>query len=326
MAPGALAQVLSDLPNTPNKNLLVGFDTSDDACVYKVSDDLCLINTVDFFPPMVDDPYLFGQIAAANALSDVYAMGGTPTLAMNLLCWPNCLGPELAGEVLRGGADKAMEAGCTIAGGHTIVDEEPKYGMCVTGFAKPDQILANSAAQVGDVLIVTKRIGSGILNTAVKGDLVEQDQMGDLYREMSTLNKYAAEVGHGFTVHACTDITGFGLAGHLCEMAEGAGLTVELHYDQVPLMDQADDFARMGIIPAGTYRNKTYFEDRVRIEEGVASEAADLVFDPQTSGGLMFAVAPDEAQMMLDTFSALDISAARVGVFQEKQDCCVRIV
>lgn len=326
MAPGALAQVLSGLPNTPNSKLLVGFDTSDDACVYKVSDDLCLINTVDFFPPMVDDPYLFGQIAAANALSDVYAMGGTPTLAMNLLCWPNCLGPEVAGEVLRGGADKAIEAGVTIAGGHTIVDDEPKYGMCVTGFAKPDQILANSAARPGDVLILTKRIGAGVLNTAVKGDLVDQADMTDLYRSMSTLNKYAAEAARGFSVHACTDITGFGLVGHLCEMAEGADLSVDLHFDQVPLMDQAVDFARMGIIPAGTYRNKSAFDGRVTFAEDLPEEASDLLFDPQTSGGLMFAVDPKDAQMMLDTLGALDIPAAQVGSFGESRDCFVRVL
>ena len=325
MAPGALAQVLSDLPNVMNPSLIIGYDTSDDAYVYKVSDDTALIGTVDFFPPMVDDPYLFGQIAAANALSDVYAMGGEPKVAMNILCWPNCLGVEMAGEVLRGGADKAVEAGCAIAGGHTLVDDEPKYGMCVTGIAKPEEILANSAARPGDLLIATKKIGSGILNTAVKGGLLEQQDMSELYRQMSTLNKYAAEVGHYFHVHACTDITGFGLAGHLCEMAEGAGLTAMLYYKDVPLMDQVVDFARMGIIPAGTYRNADYFADRVKVSDGLPEEAADVLFDPQSSGGLMFSLDPDEAQDFQDVLSAEGIDSAVVGEFKEKQDCFVRI-
>jgi selenide,water dikinase len=326
MAPGALAQVLSDLPNVMNPSLLIGYDTSDDAYVYKVNDDTALIGTVDFFPPMVDDPYTFGQIAAANALSDVYAMGGQPKIAMNILCWPNCLGVEMAGEVLRGGADKAVEAGCTIAGGHTIMDDEPKFGMCVTGFARPEEILSNAAARPKDLLIATKKIGSGILNTAVKGDLLDQKDAEELYRQMSTLNKYAAEVGHYFHIHACTDITGFGLAGHLCEMAEGANLTAELHYEDVPLMDCVVEFARMGIIPSGTYRNLDYFQDRVKIQDGLPQEAADVLFDPQSSGGLMFAVSPDEAQDFQDVLSAEGIDSAVVGEYTEKQDCFVRIV
>ena len=326
MAPGALAQVLSDLPNVFNPALLIGYDTADDAYVYKVNDETALIGTVDFFPPMVDDPYLFGQIAAANALSDVYAMGGEPKIAKNLRCWPNCLGVEMAGEVLRGGADKAVEAGCTIAGGHTIVDDEPKYGMCVTGFARPEDILANSAARPGDLLVATKKVGSGILNTAVKGGLLEQADMTELYRQMSTLNKYAAEVGHHFDVHACTDITGFGLAGHLCEMAEGAGLTAVLRYEDVPLMDDVEEFARMGIIPAGTYRNHDYFADRVRVSEALPQVAADVLFDPQSSGGLMFAIGPDEADEFQDVLSAEGIDSNVVGEFEEKRDCFVRIV
>ncbi|KXB62574.1 selenide, water dikinase [Olsenella sp. DNF00959] len=315
MAPGALAQVLSDLPNTFNPRLLIGFDSSDDACVYKVSDDTALISTVDFFPPMVDDPYLFGQIAAANALSDVYAMGGTPTLAMNLLCFPNCLDVSVAEEILRGGADKAKEAGCTIAGGHTITDDEPKYGMCVMGFARPDEVLANGGARPGDALVLTKRVGSGLLNTAVKGELLEQSELGDLYREMSTLNKYAAEVARDFDVHGCTDVTGFGLAGHLCEMAEGAGVTVRLSYSAVPLFDSAADMARMGIVPGGAYRNEDYFGDRVKVDEGLAEEVPEVVFDPQSSGGLMFALPPEQADELVARIRATGVSAARVGEF-----------
>lgn len=315
MAPGALAQVLSDLPNTFNPRLLIGYDGSDDACVYKVSDDTALISTVDFFPPMVDDPYLFGQIAAANALSDVYAMGGTPTLAMNLLCFPNCLDVSVAEEILRGGASKAMEAGCTIAGGHTITDDEPKYGMCVMGFAHPDRVLANAGARAGDALVLTKRVGSGLLNTAVKGELLEQSELGDLYREMSTLNKYAAEAARDFDVHGCTDVTGFGLAGHLCEMAEGAGVTACLSYSAVPLFDSAADMARMGIVPGGAYRNEDYFRDRVKVDEGLAEEVPEVVFDPQSSGGLMFALPPEQADELVERIRATGVSAARVGEF-----------
>ena len=326
MAPGALAQVLSEIPNLPNPNLLIGYDTADDACVYKVNDQTALISTVDFFPPMVDDPFLFGQIAAANAISDAYAMGGTPTLAMNLLCWPNCLGVDMAGEVLKGGADKAREAGITIAGGHTIVDDEPKFGMCVMGFVDPQKILANSAAKPGDALVATKRIGSGVMNTAVKGGLVDQADMNDLYQEMAQLNKYAAEVGQYFDVHACTDITGFGLAGHLCEMAEGAEVTAYLRYSDVPLVPDADEFARMGIIPAGTYRNQDYFSNRVKWDASLPTEVADLMFDPQSSGGLMFAVAPEDAEMLVDALRAQGLTAAHVGDFHQKEDCFVRIV
>lgn len=315
MAPGALAQVLSDLPNTFNPRLLIGYDGSDDACVYKVSDDMALISTVDFFPPMVDDPYLFGQIAAANALSDVYAMGGTPTLAMNLLCFPSCLDVSVAEEILRGGASKAMEAGCTIAGGHTITDDEPKYGMCVMGFAHPDRVLANAGARPGDALVLTKRVGSGLLNTAVKGELLEQSELGDLYREMSTLNKYAAEAARDFDVHGCTDVTGFGLAGHLCEMAEGAGAAACLSYSAVPLFDSAAEMARMGIVPGGTYRNEDYFTDRVSLDDGLPEEALEVVFDPQSSGGLMFALPPEQAGGLVERIRATGVSAARVGEF-----------
>ncbi len=206
------------------------------------------------------------------------------------------------------------------------MDDEPKFGMCVMGFVSPDKILANSAARPGDALVATKHIGSGVLNTAVKGGLVDQADMNDLYQEMAQLNKYAAEVGQYFDVHACTDITGFGLAGHLCEMAEGADVTAYLRYSNVPLVKDADEFARMGIIPAGTYRNQDYFSDRVNWDQSLPTEIADLMFDPQSSGGLMFAVAPDDADMLVDALRAQGLTAAHVGDFHAKEDCFVRIV
>ena len=258
MAPGALAQVLGDLPNVHNDNLLVGFDTSDDASVFRVGENLGLVQSIDFFPPMVDDPFLFGQIAAANSLSDIYAMGGRPSHAMNLLCIPSCLGIEVAGQILAGGADKCVEAGCSIAGGHTINDDEPKYGLSVSGFVALDRMLANSGARVGDVLLLTKAIGSGIITTAIKGELIEQDEAAAMFDSMRTLNEAPIRLAEGLELHGCTDITGFGLIGHACEMAEGSGVQVELASGAVPLFDQVLDMARLGIIPAGSYRNQDF--------------------------------------------------------------------
>ncbi len=234
-----------------NPALLVGYDSSDDAAVYRVSDEVAVIETVDFFTPIVDDPYLFGQIAAANALSDVYAMGGEPKLAMNLLCVPNCLPKEDIRAILEGGHAKAVEAGCVIAGGHTIQDNEPKYGLCVTGFVHPDRILKNVGAQPGDVLVLTKPLGSGVLTTAIKADLISPAARDAVYAHMATLNKKAGNaVRSAKNVHACTDVTGFGLLGHSYEMASGSGVTIRLHGATLPLMDEARDMAEMGIIPA----------------------------------------------------------------------------
>ena len=267
MAPGALAQVLGDLPNVHNDNLLVGFDTSDDASVFRVGENLGLVQSVDFFPPMVDDPFLFGQIAAANSLSDIYAMGGRPSHAMNLLCIPSCLGVEVAGEILAGGADKCVEAGCTIAGGHTINDDEPKYGLSVSGFVALDRMLANSGARVGDVLLLTKAIGSGIITTAIKGVLIEQDEAAAMFDSMRTLNEAPIRLAEGLELHGCTDVTGFGLIGHACEMAEGSGVQIELASGAVPLFDQVLNMARLGIIPVGAYRNQDFFGPRVAADD-----------------------------------------------------------
>lgn len=259
MAPGALAQVLGDLPNVHNDNLLVGFDTSDDASVFRVGENLGLVQSIDFFPPMVDDPFLFGQIAAANSLSDIYAMGGRPSHAMNLLCISSCLGVEVAGQILAGGADKCVEAGCSIAGGHTINDEEPKYGLSVSGFVALDRMLANSGARVGDALLLTKAVGSGIITTAIKGELIEQDEAAAMFDSMRTLNEAPIRLAEELELHGCTDVTGFGLIGHACEMAEGSGVQIELVSGAVPLFDQVLDMARLGIIPAGAYRNQDFF-------------------------------------------------------------------
>ncbi|MEG2120271.1 MAG: selenide, water dikinase SelD, partial [Pseudoflavonifractor sp.] len=239
MGPGVLGKLLARLPKTFDERLMVGFDASDDAAVYRIDDHTAMIQTVDFFPPMVDDPRTFGQIAATNALSDVYAMGGVPRLAMNLLCFPSCLSLEAVGEILAGGADKVMEAGAVTAGGHSIEDKEPKYGLCVTGFAHPDEILTNSGVKPGDVLVLTKALGTGILSTAAKSDLLTAEEYRAMAALMTTLNKTACEVMLPLQPSACTDVTGFGLLGHAAELAAGSGVMLELWANAIPVIPRA---------------------------------------------------------------------------------------
>ena len=314
MGPGALTEILQDLPNVKDRDLLVGYDSSDDAAVYRVSDDVAVIETVDFFTPIVDDPYLFGQIAAANALSDVYAMGGEPRVAMNLLCVPNCLPKEDVRAILEGGHSKAVEAGCVIAGGHTIQDNEPKYGLCVTGFVHPERILKNVGAQPGDVLVLTKPLGSGVLTTALKADLISASSRDAAYAHMATLNKAAGDaVRQVSDVHACTDITGFGLLGHSFEMAEGSGVTIRLHGKALPLMDEALDMAGMGIIPSGAYRNMDYVKPHLAVLPSAQQALLDLAADPQTSGGLLVALPREQAERLLSLLRPFAPWSAIVG-------------
>lgn len=318
MGPGALTEILKDLPNVKDRDLLVGYDSSDDAAVYRVSDDVAVIETVDFFTPIVDDPYLFGQIAAANALSDVYAMGGEPRVAMNLLCVPNCLPKEDVRAILEGGHSKAVEAGCVIAGGHTIQDNEPKYGLCVTGFVHPERILKNVGAQPGDVLVLTKPIGSGVLTTALKADLISASSRDAAYAHMATLNKAAGDaVRQVSDVHACTDITGFGLLGHSFEMAEGSGVTIRLHGKALPLMDEALDMAGMGIIPSGAYRNMDYVKPHLAVLPSAQQALLDLAADPQTSGGLLVALPREQAERLLSLLRPFAPWSAIVGEVSE---------
>lgn len=298
--------------------LLVGTETSDDAAVYRISEELAVIQTVDFFTPVVDDPYLFGQIAAANALSDVYAMGGDPKLALNLAAFPNCLDIEILGEILRGGADKVLEAGAVLAGGHTISDEEPKYGLCVTGFVHPEKMWKNYGAQTGDILILTKPLGSGILSTAVKGELASEKEINEAVRVMTTLNKYARDAAEGITVHSCTDITGFGLAGHAMEMAKGSRKTFVIDTGTIPVISGVQEYAEMGLIPAGAYRNREYLE--ADIQSTAAGWREDLLFDPQTSGGLLFAVPAKDAGKFLERLAGLKLPSAPIGIVKEQED------
>ena len=306
---------MSGLPKAADPNLLVGYDSSDDAAVYKVSDDVAMIQTVDFFPPVVDDPYTFGQIAATNALSDVYAMGGTPTLAMNLLAFPSCLPVEALGDILAGGASKVLEAGAVIAGGHSIEDQEPKYGLCVTGLVHPSRILTNSGAKEGDVLLLTKPIGIGILTSAMKADLCSKESTELAMRLMTTLNKNGRDAMVKYRVHACTDVTGFALMGHLLEMAQGSDLRAEVEVSAVDLIPEALEFARMGVLPAGMYRNRTFAEQWV--DAGQTEIAVqDMLYDPQTSGGLLMAVDPADADALLTELKGAVPSAQRVGVMR----------
>ena len=305
-------------------NLLVGYDSSDDACVYAINDQTAVIQTVDFFTPIVDDPYLFGQIAAANALSDVYAMGGVPKLAMNLLCVPNCLSLVTIRKILEGGHDKAVEAGCVIAGGHTVQDEEPKYGLCVTGFVHPDRILKNVGAVPGDVLVMTKPIGSGVLTTAIKGNLCSQEQIDEVYMHMATLNAKAGDaVTSTDNVHACTDVTGFGLLGHSFEMASGSNVTIVLEGEKLPLMTGARELASMGIVPGGAYRNMDYVGSRMRQTETAVQALVDLAADPQTSGGLLVALPPEDAEKLVEKLKPFAPWSCIVGRVIEQQDVSI---
>lgn len=309
---GVLAQLLEDIKVHRDPNLLVGFDKSDDASVYKLSDELALVQTVDFFPPIADDPYLFGQIAATNALSDIYAMGGEPKLALNVMCIPESMPKSAVHDLLRGGYDKVYEAGALITGGHSILDDEPKYGLAVTGFVHPDKILTNAGAQPGDVLLLTKPLGIGILTTAAKAGLCQDAVLERAYGLMTTLNKAARDAMVRYRVHACTDVTGFGFLGHLSELVQGSGVAAEIQVDSIDLIPEAVEFARMGILPAGMYRNRSFTESQVDCGSTELAKT-DVLFDPQTAGGLLIAVDPADADSLMAELSGAVPSAQRIG-------------
>ncbi len=313
---GVLAKLLDGIKVREDPNLLVGFDKSDDASVYKVSDELAIVQTVDFFPPIADDPYVYGQIAATNALSDVYAMGGEPKLALNIMCIPESMPKEAVHQLLRGGYDKAYEAGAIITGGHSILDDEPKYGLAVTGFVHPDRVLKNCGARPGDVLILTKPLGIGIITTAAKADLVEPETMAMAQKLMTTLNKAARDIMVKYDVHACTDVTGFGMLGHGFEMAQGSGVEITIDVKAVDLIPEAMEFAKMGILPEGMYRNRNFAE--AAVDAGNTELfIQDMLYDPQTSGGLLIAVTPEDADKMLIELKCAVPSAQKIGRVSE---------
>lgn len=309
---GVLAQLLEGLQTHTDANLLVGFDKSDDASVYQINEELALVQTLDFFPPIADDPYIFGQIAATNALSDIYAMGGEPKLALNILCIPEDMPKTAVHELLRGGYDKAYEAGVIITGGHSILDTEPKYGLSVTGFVHPRKLLTNSCARPGDVLLFTKPLGIGILTTANKAGKLSQDGLTLAQRLMTTLNKSARDAMVRYQTHACTDVTGFGFLGHLFEMAQGAEVSIEVDVSGIDIIPEALELAQKGLLPGGLYRNRAYAACGVDAGD-VSPTMQDALYDPQTAGGLLIAVAPEDADALQQELRTCVPSAQRVG-------------
>lgn len=295
-----------------DKNLIVGIETSDDAAVYKLDEEKAIIQTLDFFTPVVDDPYTYGQIAAANSLSDVYAMGGKPLVALNIVCFPLCLPMEVLGEILRGGADKVLEAGAVIVGGHTVDDNEPKYGLSVTGMVHPDKVLKNYGSKVGDVVILTKPIGTGVINAAIKGGIASDEAYKKAVSVMSALNKYPAEIITNYNITACTDITGFGLLGHGYEMASASKVTLKLNKDNIPYISYAKEYAEIGLIPEGTYNNRAYLEGKYSMKN-VPMWLEDILFDPQTSGGLLFTCSEEEGKGILKQLKNANIEAEIIG-------------
>lgn len=304
----------------------MGIETSDDAAIYKVTDDIAMIQTVDFFTPIVDDPYMFGQIAAANSLSDVWAMGGEPVVALNIVGFPNCLDPAILGDILAGGADKVKEAGAVLVGGHSVQDDEPKYGLCVSGFVHPNKIFKNFGCRPGDVLVLTKQIGSGIVNTAIKAELASASAIEEAQKVMASLNMLGKRVVEKYEVSACTDITGFGLLGHCVEMASASEVTFELKVRDISYFADAVDYAKMGLIPAGAYKNKGYSIGKVDAGS-VEEHYLDLLYDPQTSGGLLISVSPEHLQEMLRDFAGagMDTSVSVIGKVTDKSDKLIRL-
>jgi selenide,water dikinase len=298
-----------------NEHVIVGLDRADDAGVYQISEELALIQTVDFFTPVVDDPYWFGQIAAANALSDVYAMGGTPKTAMNLVAFPvKQMDMSVLRSILQGGLDKLSEAGVVLIGGHSIEDKELKYGLSVTGFVHPARVLTKKNLRPGDQLILTKPLGTGIVNTAIKAGLASATLTEKVTRLMATLNREAAAIMSKFNISACTDVTGFGLLGHLAEMVSGSGLSMRVFSGAVPVIPEALEFASMGLIPAGAYKNREFRESMITFSQTVARFLQDVLVDPQTSGGLLISVNAAQAIALLEALTDAGINdAAQIG-------------
>ena len=293
--------------------------------MYKLSDELAVIQTVDFFPPIVDDPFMYGQIAAANSLSDVYAMGGQPAFALNILCFPCSLPLEMLREILDGGYKKVQEAGAIIAGGHSIDDPVPKYGLCVSGFIHPSKVWSNAGAREGDLLVLTKPVGSGITTTAAKAGLITPEQFAPSIAAMAALNKHARDAAATVKVNACTDITGFGLLGHTSEMATGSGKTIELFSREVPLLPGALAMAEEGIVPGGAFRNREYLGESVAFAQDVPLPLQDILCDPQTSGGLLVSVPEKDAKALLERLEETCPDAAIIGQVLPQESVSIRV-
>ncbi len=321
-------QVLHSLPKYECADVIVGTETSDDAGVYRIRPDLAIVNTVDFFTPIVDDPYTFGVIAAANALSDIYAMGAEPKTALNIVCFPKGkMDIKILGEILKGGAEKAHEAGVAIVGGHSIIDPEIKYGMAVTGVIHPDKIIRNVGVQEGDALVLTKPLGTGVITTALKKGKASKDTVQAAVAVMATLNAAASKIMRGYPVHACSDVTGFGLLGHALEMASGSGITLILESARLPLLRRARHLAEKGYLTGGCKRNREYLKDKVTLDGSIREGLVEIAFDPQTSGGLLIALPQRYAPKLVGELQDNGLkSAAAIGYATSLQKAWVRLV
>ncbi|MCP1125726.1 selenide, water dikinase SelD [Bacillus sp. 3103sda1] len=319
IGPADLAQVIRTLPPAmPNPDLLVGLDTSDDAGVYRLNDDLAIVQTVDFFTPIVDDPYSFGRVAAANAISDIYAMGGKPLTALNIVAFPiTTLDKQILADILRGAGDKLKEAGATLVGGHSIDDKEPKFGLAVTGIVHPNKVRTNAGAKNGDKLILTKPIGVGILTSSIKRNLLNDEEIARVTQVMTTLNKTAAETMESYNVHACTDVTGFGLLGHASEMAKGSGMGLRIVKEQVPVLPRVRELAEAGVIPGGTKNNFVHLQGTVNFPETMDQIDQWILCDAVTSGGLLMSVTGEEAELLLADLQKAGVEACIIGEVTE---------
>ena len=308
---GMLKEAVSNIPRFNDPNLLVGFDTSDDGAVYKLTDDLAIINTLDFFPPMVNDPYLFGKIAAANALSDIYAMGGEVKSALNIVCFPEEEDPAILGEILRGGAEKVLEAGGVLCGGHSINDKEPKYGLSVTGVVHPDKIMYNNRCEIGDRIILTKPLGVGMVTTSYKAGEASEESYQSAVSSMQMLNKYAFEIAARYRIHSCTDVTGFGFLGHLNEMVT-AEYSIRVEAGRVLYIKEAERLAAEYLITGGGVKNRNFLRDKVDFQ-GLSMPMEEILLDPQTSGGLLVCVHKDAADALLAELGKLELPCCMAG-------------
>ncbi|UCD10313.1 MAG: selenide, water dikinase SelD [Dehalococcoidales bacterium] len=314
MGPGDLDKVLCDLPLLNDPNVIRGMESLDDAGVYKLTDDLAIIQTIDFFTPIVDDPYMFGQIAVANALSDVYTMGGKPLTAMNIVCFPiDSMDLSILKDILLGGIDKMREANVTLVGGHSINDPELKYGLSVTGAVHPDKMITNTGGAKGDKVILTKPLGTGIINTAAKAQMADENTIKTVTASMAALNKKASELAQNSGgLHACTDITGFGFLGHAVQLVKNSGITVEIDSSVVPLFPDATDLAAQGMCPAGLHRNREFYSPWVEISDSVPLNVQDVLYDPQTSGGLFIIAEAGITSELMDKLKLTGVNDAAV--------------
>lgn len=318
LGPGVLDHVLKNLPRTQDKNLLIGFESSDDAAVYRISEDLAIVQTLDFFPPMVEDPYVFGKIAAANALSDIYAMGGDVKTALNIVCFPEQMDLNILGQILLGGNEKVKEAGGVLAGGHSIVDQDVKYGLSVTGTIHPDRIFANTGVEDGDALLLTKPLGVGIVTAASRMGEASASAMEMAVESMTMLNKYASEIVRKYEVHGCTDVTGFGFLAHLCEML-GEEYAAEVDASAIPYIPESFAYAEQFYITAAGQRNRNHVGQEVEFQN-IPFAMEEILFDPQTSGGLLVSMRPEEAKLALKEIHELGLPCGIVGTVEAKKD------